>query len=568
MSRQNRQTISISRLESGRAGRPLVCRVATVSDQVMGRRSFVTLLALGAVMSLAAAQTARADEPISAQVCQQFATFCRAVNGLAGAPSDLKRTPTWVRAANDEWVFTIDLAGNRSLRRAGAKVQAAATMPYAASRLREKLWVPLAVRSRLIDDAWRLAAALAVVPNGEGSAHLKQEVVLVCWRDKGVIQRYPGRYLVRLNDLPHHKYFEVLYGPDQKPVRVATNVIDPACARLSDAIADPAQNSGMEAYRDTREETLGLGTLFYPTVGRFELNAYSHEGEDFLNLSQLQNPFGNDHFVANPAYPPQIAAYRRSEDYRRWCWAWWNSYGRVGAIRGNWDSQTGQWEHAGVKIQFHRSLAGYPLKGGEPQEKRKYPMPDGKEHEFPFAVSEEYTPLFYQDLERCQVVYISTHGGNVGRRFRLQRNLDVWVKFDPPKGQGLGSGNLRHLFFEGCGSMTYLAEGDRTVLLDTWIRSSFIDGVRTISGNDGGHTGLDRSGWRFYGRYNKGDSICDAWALGNLDENVANNPVTIAYGQTHQEAIDTLLTGRLTTRRAGSSWAAVSLWGDPGESPR
>ncbi len=536
-------------------------------------------LALSAVLSLVAAlspadtTTRPAGQPqppqvydMAAQAREQFVAFCREVGDPQDTSPDLQRAPTWLRAANGNWIFTIDLTGNRSLRRLGVQARTAVTPPYAAARLREKPWVSSAVRDKLTEQTRRLAEALAQVRESDGSAHLKQEVVLICRRDKAEVRRYAGRYLVRLNGLPHGAYFQVLYGPDQKPVRVETNVRDPVCARLADAIADPAQKGGMTAYRETRGP-LVFGTFFYPTHTHFELNAYSYEGEDFLNVSQRQNPFAHDHFVADPAYPPQTAAYHRSQDYRRWCWAWWDSCGRVGAIRGNWDPQAGQWEYPGIKIQFHRSLADYPLKGGEPRETHKYPMPDGKEHEFPFATAEEFTPLFYQDLERCQVVYITTHGGNLGRRFRLQRDLDVWVKFGPPQEQGLGGGSLRHLFFEGCGGMTYLAEGDRDILTDTWLRSNFIQGIRTISGSDGGHTALDRSGWHFYGRYNKGDSIGDAWALGNLDENVENNPVTIAYGQTRQESIETLVAGRFTTGRTDAKWAAVSLWDEAGAAP-
>ena len=521
---------------------------------------------LPGVAGAATSQPGRSDLDLAGEVRGQFSVFCNAVDDPASGPPDLVRAPTWLSATNERWVFVIDMAGNRSFRRLGAEARTAAMPPYPAARMRERPWVLPGVRDRLFERTRRLAADLAQVREGDGQAHLKQEVVLICRKERDELLRYGGRHLVRLSGLPRDRYFQVVFGPDQRPVRVDTNVRNPACVQLADAISGAPTVAGSARHSEVRGP-LVFGTFFYPTHTPFELNAYSYEGEDFLNVPDGQNPFRQDHFVADPAYPPQTAAYRRSQDYRRWCWAWWDSCGRVGAIRGNWDGQAGKWEHSGVAVRFHRSLADYPLKGSGPREMRKYVMMDGKEHEFPFAVAEEFGPAFYQDLERCHVVYISTHGGNLGRRFRLQRNLDVWVKFDPPQGQMLGSGSLRHLFFEGCGSMTYLAEGDGDVLVDSWIRNRSIEGIRTISGNDGGHTALDRSGWHFYGRYNKGDSISDAWALGNLDENVKNNPVTIAYGQTRQEAIKTLISGRFTTQEAGAKWAAMSLWEEVFEPP-
>ncbi len=504
-------------------------------------RSLAILCGIAALALLS--PPAAGGEPLSALLRDRFGTFCRAADGTQQAPSTLERAPGWVRAANDDWIFLADVVGSQGLHRPGQAVYAAASQAVAWTG--QKIWMPPAIRQELIDRTRHLAGDLVGVPaDQQGVAHLKQEVVVLHRRGTPGIGRLLGRYLVRLWPLPGRRYFQVMYTRDRKVLRIDTNAAEAACLRLAAAIDDPAPDPAMAAFRE-RREPLAFGSFFDPE-GRFELNAYSHEGRDFLDCSQRRDPFGRS---ADP-----LTA------YRHWCWIWWNGYGRVGAIRGNWQPEAKQWEHPGVRVLVHRSLADYPLKNGEPRQTRTGKTPEGKEFRYPFAGHAEFTPRFYEDVEQCHVVYISTHGGGTGRRFRFRRNFDVWVKLEPPAGRPLGCGNLRHLFFEGCNGMSYVADGGRNLLEDTWLRSGFIDGLRTVSGHDGGHTGLDRSGWRFYGWYNKGASISDAWLLGQLDENVLNNPVTVAYGQDRQEALRTLLLGRFTTRRAEAEWAAASLW--------
>ena len=111
--------------------------------------------------------------------------------------------------------------------------------------------------------------------------------------------------------------------------------------------------------------------------------------------------------------------------------------------------------------------------------------------------------------------------------------------------------------------MGYVEEPDKPVLLQAWIESRIAGGIRTICGEDGEHTSLDRSGWQFFGYYNKGDSISDAWLMRDMDENPLNNPCTVAYGPTRTSAIDTLVNGRFDQRAAKPKWIAVSVWTNP-----
>jgi hypothetical protein len=94
----------------------------------------------------------------------------------------------------------------------------------------------------------------------------------------------------------------------------------------------------------------------------------------------------------------------------------------------------------------------------------------------------------------------------------------------------------------------------------TWIEQAPVDGVRTVCGGDGGNSDVDRGGWRYFGYYNKGESVSDSWALALLDEWVENCPVTAAFGSTTREALETLLTGRFNDQRAAAKAVAISVW--------
>jgi hypothetical protein len=122
-------------------------------------------------------------------------------------------------------------------------------------------------------------------------------------------------------------------------------------------------------------------------------------------------------------------------------------------------------------------------------------------------------------------------------------------------------GKLRHLFLDGCAAFTYRREPKSAHLVSTWIRRAPVSGVRTVCGVDGGASLLDRSGWRFFGYYNKGESISDSWAFALLDESVENCPATAAYGKTRAEALESLFFGRFSDEKAQPKAVAISVWG-------
>jgi hypothetical protein len=179
--------------------------------------------------------------------------------------------------------------------------------------------------------------------------------------------------------------------------------------------------------------------------------------------------------------------------------------------------------------------------------------------QYPHAISQTFKEPFYTDLEQCNVAFIFSHGGPIQGSYQVRAGLDVWAKL-APAGRQLGIGKLRHLFLDGCAAFTYLREPKAAHMVKTWIRQAPVNGLQTVCGVDGGASLLDRGGWRFFGYYNKGESISDSWALALLDEFVENCPATAAYGKTASEALDSLLHGRFTDEKAQAKAVAISVW--------
>ena len=71
---------------------------------------------------------------------------------------------------------------------------------------------------------------------------------------------------------------------------------------------------------------------------------------------------------------------------------------------------------------------------------------------------------------------------------------------------------------------------------------------------------MNQSGWRFFGHYNRGESVSDSWAFALLDEFIENCPATAAYGNTIQSAVETLLADRFSEEKAPPNAVAISIW--------
>lgn len=364
-----------------------------------------------------------------------------------------------------------------------------------------------------------------------------------------------GRNLIRLSDKDNNKYFQIIFSPKGHPIRVDTNVVSEKAIKVSEEIGN---NHATVIKPIPNAPPLNFGTFFDPNEHRFEINAYSYEGEPFLNTQIKENHFGWDKFDVSQTHFIDIPSYKASKDYKSWCWHWWNIYGRVNGARGNFLEVNRRWE-GNISVIHHRNLKDYGIQGEDPKIIKEFKLSDGKVHKFPHDVSRELELSFYKDLEQCHVAAIFTHMGSIQNTLQMRRGLDVWCKLGNDKSK-FGNGNLRHLILQGCSAMSCFKQDDARLVFSEWLPANYIDGLRTASGIDGEGVGLDRDGWRFFGRYNKGDSISDSWAFGVIDECPGNDPVTLAYGATFKETIETLIDGRFSLTKAEPIWCIASIW--------
>ena len=118
------------------------------------------------------------------------------------------------------------------------------------------------------------------------------------------------------------------------------------------------------------DQTLRFGGFFSPEEPRLELTAYSYEGEDFLDLHPPNCvdpatcnpfwPFEPYSYCYNSPYAPHVnLEIRPSRQYRYETFNIWRDYGRQNGIRGNWDSEAGEWGIPNAVIEVHKSLRDY-----------------------------------------------------------------------------------------------------------------------------------------------------------------------------------------------------------------
>ncbi len=421
--------------------------------------------------------------------------------------------------------------------------------------------------AKLIERTRELAKALLTDEQASSFRPMvKHEVLLMSKMPDVKVCKLVGRTLVRLY-APRKLdigYFQAIFDPQDKLLRIDLQFVgyfqenSPAKSLFPASAVVPPVKLG--------EKPVTMGCFFCPSEFRFEVCALEIESERYFDVLTPANPFHNDNFDISDRYGTNIPAYMRSGSYHWYSWEHWRQYGRVGTFRGNWNVRNGvgTWDYPN-QVVLHRSLATYGLVQGPPTETRIEDGPRNTKKKYPYGKDKDYAPAFFDDLEKCNVACFFTHGGLIDGTFQLSQQMDVWVNF-MPKGRKLGEGGLRHIFLMACAGATYLKEPGAH-LLETWIRDAQVDGLRTACAADGLSTGGEGSGWWFYGHYNKGDSVSDSWTLGMLDESADHFPVTIAYGQSPSDAMDTLLHGRFSVEKAGNQYIAISDWIDAGKTP-
>ena len=417
--------------------------------------------------------------------------------------------------------------------------------------------------SELVQRAEAIAQDLLMADMSQIEVIIKRERLLVSPVPNAAPLYCDGRILIRLQ-IPHSdNYFQIMFEPTGQVSRfdcfIQKDKLKPKYAGVF-KVAEAIKPSNQYKKFAECEKALTLGTFYSSKENRFPIATRSWSGEPFLEPKLKCNPFVKD-IVPYPKSQDKLENYLGSDAYKWWAYYWWDLYGRVGAFRGNCVSKSQNLWTSDNQSVLSRDLMSYGLQEGLPEKTAYFELPSGQEGYFPQGVNLNMKAGFFDDLEKCNVAYIYTHGGPINGILQLQPALDLWVTIFPLSG-GLGKGCLRHLLIEACGTFTFFHPKDKECdhLLSTWVEKARLEGLVTVSGVDGGHGGLDRNGWRFFGYYNKYESICDSWAFSMLDEDANLLPVTAAYAETPEEAIKTLLFGRFTLKPAENKWIAVSTW--------
>lgn len=328
-----------------------------------------------------------------------------------------------------------------------------------------------------------------------------------------------------------------------------------------------------------------FGTFYQKDEWRFPFSAHTWEGEDFITTNE---PYCYLPAICNPypfdpiPYCEHLALYddprvifdefRTTNAYKNQFWHNWQFWGRRNGIRGNcevFDYSTGKcldWEIDNWSIR-HNNLGNYGWLCPDPD----LPLPfcvfewpewfycTGETTVYPGVGGVKMEDEFYNDLEECHVAMLTAHGGSVYGipYYHFQPYRGIWAFVHTAGMDGLGKGNLRHLFLGSCASMNQHVE-EPHYLADVWLNNHVADGIRSIFGIDGPfYAAPFEEGLIFFRYYHSGDSVSDSWMNMALTIDSRNVPVGVGYGNNPFDALASLMDERFTRTRAGNTIGAV-----------
>lgn len=516
---------------------------------------------------------------------------------------------THVEVKSESWVYILDSVGHQVFRPIAAHPHIISTFSNDISPILEE-WAqqtvpPITVRMAkdiallTVEAEYVFDPATAIVPVREliTSKSLHSDTVrsyegrtIVLFRpvtaDEDMMTSYmssfgvsrDGSTTVRTTpvDVPSRSYdTAITFSPSGDVMRVESGFVAPEVHDVVTSYQQALIMGSLPQEPYFSDWGLRFGTFFSPEEPRLELTAYSYEGERFLNpdlqycwLWPFCNPFlpyAPYSYCYNSLYAPDVNLFiRPSRQYGFNTFNIWHLYGRKGGIRGNWHEWSQSWDIPDVKVQVHANLEDYETEDGH--HITIVTTCDDEEYPFWHSSGNKLKKPFYDDLESCHVAMINTHGGPIwshrsGRdTFQFMRNYDEWVALRDVGDDGLGKGKLRHLFLETCSPMNFRNNWRAAPknLIPDWMTAGVADGIRTVSGFDGGRMGGQVTGWRFFGHYHTGESISQAWFNMGLEEYSCNVPIMVAYGTTEEDAAHTLFDGRFTQAPVNASWALAS----------
>jgi len=356
-------------------------------------------------------------------------------------------------------------------------------------------------------------------------------------------------------------------GLESRPVRVDSTYLTPELAEITDLMWEGLKNN-LFARVELVSDHLNFGSFFSANENRFEIAARSYEGEKFLQPTYFPpaDPFYYE-YCWDSLTAPTVEWLLNSDLYKKRVWDYWRTHGYKNGIRGNWLLASQTWEHNNIEVTLHKDLFSYDFLV-EDRKIFKFIKTCDDDNELPYYLDDppgnRLEEAFYQDLETLHIGLIYTHGGPLdsiatGRStFSFLRNRDRWAVLREPGDPGLGHGNLRHLFLETCSSMNWNNTTHTKNLFSDWMTNDVADGIRTVGGFDGMLADGETMGWRYFSRYNAGDSLSDSWFFAGIDVSTCNVPIVAAYGSTEEEAATTLFDGRFSQSRAGTGWVIAA----------
>ena len=328
-----------------------------------------------------------------------------------------------------------------------------------------------------------------------------------------------------------------------------------------------------------------FGTFYQKDEWRFPFSAHTWEGEDFITTNEpdcyplpICNPYPFDpipycsHLSLYDDPRVIFDEFRTTNAYRYEYWHNWHFWGRRNGIRGNcevFDYSTGKcldWEIDNWSIR-HNNLGNYGWLCPDPATPTLlcvFGYDDwfyctGETTVFPYVGDVKMEDEFYNDLEECNVAMLTAHGGPVFGipYYHFQPYRGIWAYVHTAGLNGLGNGNLRHLFLGSCAGMNWNIE-EPYYLNDVWLNNHVADGIRSIYGTDGPfYAAPFEEGLIFFRYYHSGDSVSDSWVNMALTIDSRNVPVGVGYGNNPFDALASLMDERFTRTRAGNTIGAV-----------
>jgi hypothetical protein len=489
-------------------------------------------------------------DQIKQLVSEQFLAFQQKLTDCNEVPAVTVFT-TYAQATGDKWTLIIDCYGNRIFRPVSLYNHMNPLLKEKGQQASQITQVHEVIIKKLLERTSSFARQFTQNDMGWHTITTMKKEVLLQSECPKTVSFHNGRYFIRLSSPDRTSYFQMLFTPAGKPLRVDTNILNSSISRLKDLLI--SYNSETPPPNSTTDPIV-MGTFYDPEELRFVFEASNYFSKDFLDPATKDNPFHRN----GPVFWFGTQKYFECEEQKHWCWYWWNLYGRVNGIRGNWNPSHNSWDFPNMSVAFNNNLADYGYKNADILERKEHKL-DGITYTHPFGISKTLENRFYEDLEGCQVSVICTHGGFIEERMQLRQRYDVWFLLNSDSYK-LGSGKLRYLFIHACSTMNCFKEELGQALVREWMPARYINGLNTICGSDGNHDTTERDGWRFFGRYNKLDSISDAWAFASIDESLPNAPATVAYGETQNTAAKSLFEGRFTAQRVDPKYSAGSVW--------